>query len=350
MQSRKASMHANRRFADRAAERGATEPRRATRWVEIGLLVVGVVGLGAIVREVGAAAVVESLGRVAWALPLLFVFPGLAGQTVEAFGWRYAFRRDVAPVHELFFIRLAGESLNMTTPTASVGGEGVKAWLLRDRARLRDVVPSLVVAKTSDALAQALFLALGIGLAWNIGHLDPRMFNGMIVLLAAEMVAVAGFIAVQTTGAVARGASLLGRLGLLRNGSPGKPTLHVDRSLAGYYRKRPGRFAATTACNLVALLLGTLETAILAHVLGTPADPGSMLVVTAIASGISFIGFAVPGQVAVREGAYVAAFVALGLDPATGLAVGLAKRILDLTWAGVGFVVLARYRRSAARR
>jgi hypothetical protein len=42
----------------------------------------------------------------------------------------------------------------------------------------------------------------------------------------------------------------------------------------------------------------------------------------------------------------VAAFVALGLDPAAGLAVGLAKRITDLAWIGAGFAALARHRRT----
>lgn len=320
------------------------------RRIEIVLLVVGVLGLAAIVHEVGADAVLQCFRRLSWVLPALLVFPGLVAQSVEAFAWRFAFKRDVVPVRELFLVRLAGEALNMTTPTASVGGEGVKAWLLRNRARLREIVPSLVVSKTSDALAQCLLLLLGLAVAWHLPQLDPRMLRGMIVLLVIEALSIAGFVLFQTSGAVARGATFFGKVGLLRKPSTEQATMHVDRALARYYRHRRARFALSALCNLTSFLLGVVETVIVVHVIAGPTPIAPLLVVNAIATAISFIGFFVPGQIAVREGAYVAAFVALGMEPAVGLSVGLTKRVLDLSWAGIGFVVLARYRRAEARK
>jgi uncharacterized membrane protein YbhN (UPF0104 family) len=314
------------------------------RRVELALLLAGIVGLAAIVREVGAAAVFTALRDVAWLLPLLLIGPGLAGQIVEAQAWRFAFARDRVPVRELFLVRIAGEALNMTTPTANVGGEGVKAWLLRDRARLRDVVPSLLVAKSSDALAQLVLLLIGIAVAWHLPDLDPRMFQGMVTLLVVESLAVAGFLFVQTSGAVARGASVFNRLGLIRKPATGNATLHVDRRLARYYRRERARFAASTALNLLSFLIGALETGLLTWALVGPPSWPAMLVASSIASALSFVGFFVPGQIAVREGAYVAAFVALGLEPTTGLSVGLAKRALDLAWAALGFLALGNYR------
>jgi uncharacterized protein (TIRG00374 family) len=318
------------------------------RRVEMALLVAGLIGLAAIVREVGAEAVLDSLAAIAWLLPLLLLGPQLLTQISEAFAWRYAFRRNLLSIRDLFVVRIAGEALNMTTPTASVGGEGVKAYLLRDRVRMSEVVPSLLVAKSADALAQVLFLALGIVFAAGLPQLDPRMWNGMLTLLGVEVLAVAGFLAVQTTGAVARGATVFKRLGFTRNSKPGGASMRVDRALARYYRLRRGRFAASTAFNLLSFLVGAIETWLLAAAIDGPPSWSAMLVVSAIASALSFVGFFVPGQIAVREGAYVAGFVALGLEPTTGLSVGLAKRVLDLTWAGLGFVALWAYRRDTA--
>lgn len=316
------------------------------RRFELVLLLAGIVGLVAIVREVGADAVLTSLRDVAWLLPLLMIGPELFTQTMEALAWRFAFARDRVGLGDLFLVRIAGEALNMTTPTASVGGEGVKAWLLRHRVRMRDVVPSLLVAKSSDALAQVLLLVLGIACAWHLPQLDPRMFNGMLTLLVVEVLAVAGFLFVQTSGAVARGATVFNRLGLIRKPSTGNATLHVDRRLARYYRRERPRFAASTLLNLLSFLVGAVETGLLTWALTGPPSWTEMLVASAIASALSFVGFFVPGQIAVREGAYVAAFVALGLEPATGLSIALAKRVLDLTWAALGFVALAYFRRT----
>jgi uncharacterized membrane protein YbhN (UPF0104 family) len=173
------------------------------------------------------------------------------------------------------------------------------------------------------------------------------MFSGMLTLLVVECLAVAGFLFVQTSGAVARGGVVFNRLGLIRKPSTGSATLHVDRRLARYYRRRRGRFALSTLLNLLSFLVGALETGLLTWALSGPPSWADMLVVSAIASALTFVGFFVPGQIAIREGAYVAAFVALGLEPATGLAVGLAKRVLDLAWAALGFVALSHYRRTA---
>lgn len=315
------------------------------RRVEIVLLIAGLLGLGAILLQVGAVDVLDQLRQIAWVLPLLLVGPGAVSQLLEAYAWRYAFKRDGLPITELFLVRLAGEAFNMTTPTANVGGEGVKAWLLQDRVRIRDVVPSLLVSKTTDALGQVALLTIGIALAWHLPQLDTRMFDGMMTLLAAELVGVCGFVFVQTSGAVARGAWIFGKLGFLRRQSTENATLHVDRALARYYRRRRDRLLLSTACNLGAGLLGAVEVWVIVSVLDGPAPVVPMVVVSAIVSAISFVGFFVPGQIAVREGAYVAAFVALDMDPALGLTVGLAKRVLDLGWAGIGFVALARYRR-----
>jgi uncharacterized protein (TIRG00374 family) len=320
------------------------------RRIQIALLVVGVLGLAAIVREVGADAVLECFRRLSWVLPLLLVVPGLVTQTIEAFAWRFAFRRDVVATRQLFVVRLAGEALNMTTPTASIGGDGVKAWLLGDRVRLREVVPSLVISKTSDASAQWLLLLLGLALAWRLPQLDPRMLRGMLALLFVEGVAVVGFVLFQIKGGVARGGTLLSRLGIMRRASTGNATLQVDRALARYYRHRRGRFALSVLCNLASFLLGVVDIAILVYVLAGPTPLAPLLVINSIVTAISFLGFFVPSQIAVREGAYVAAFVALGMDPAVGLAVALARRVLDLSWAGIGFLVLAGYRRAEARK
>ncbi|MEW6269564.1 MAG: lysylphosphatidylglycerol synthase domain-containing protein [Thermodesulfobacteriota bacterium] len=335
-----------RYVAPPAARHAPPERRSSLRWVELALLVVGLVGLAAIVREIGFDAVLDSFRRLRTLLPLLLLFPGVLLQVSETLAWRFAFRHDVAPFRELFVARLAGEALSATTPTATVGGESVKAWLLSGRARVREIVPSLVVAKTSDAVAQFLFLALGLALAWQVPHLDQRMLHGMVTLLLIEAVCIVGFAAVQTSGALARVRTLLGRLRVMNETTADSATLHVDRALARYYRLRGGRFFLSTTCNLTSCLLSAVETAILTHALGGPGSFANALVVNAIASGISFIAFFVPGQIAVREGAFVAAFVALGLDPAVGLSVALAKRVLDLTWAGIGLVVLARRRRA----
>ena len=47
---------------------------------------------------------------------------------------------------------------------SSVGGEAVKAWLIRRDVAYEESVPSVVIAKTTLTIAQALFLLIGVAL------------------------------------------------------------------------------------------------------------------------------------------------------------------------------------------
>jgi hypothetical protein len=47
--------------------------------------------------------------------------------------------------------------LNLVTAFGSVGGEAVKAWLIRRDVAYEESVPSVVIAKTTLTIAQAVF-------------------------------------------------------------------------------------------------------------------------------------------------------------------------------------------------
>src|SRR5204862_379964 len=73
---------------------------------------------------------------------------------VDTLGWKYAFLRARARFRTLLAVRIAGEACNLPTPTASLGREAIKTWLLRRHVSLDEAVLSVVVAKTTIALAQ----------------------------------------------------------------------------------------------------------------------------------------------------------------------------------------------------
>ena len=62
--------------------------------------------------------------------------------------------------------------------------------------------------------------------------------------------------------------------------------------------------------------------------------------------------FFVPAKAGTQEGGKVLIFHLLGLDPAKGLALGIVRRLRELSWSMVGLIVLARHhaRQRAAQR
>ena len=129
------------------------------------LLALGAAFLGYLVVQVGPEALLTSFHALSWRLLLIIWFPFALIAVLDTLGWRFAFRRNLASFSTLLTVRLAGEAFNATTPTASMGGEPVKAYLLRPQVPLGEGLASVIVAKTTVTLAQGLFLVAGIALA-----------------------------------------------------------------------------------------------------------------------------------------------------------------------------------------
>ncbi|OLB98725.1 MAG: hypothetical protein AUH30_07025 [Candidatus Rokubacteria bacterium 13_1_40CM_68_15] len=313
------------------------------------LLVLGLVFLGVLVVMHDPAAIFAAITGLSWRLALVAVFPFVVVTTFDTLGWKYAFLRDRVAFRTLLAARIAGEAFNLTTPTASLGGEAIKAWLLRRHVSLDEAVLSVVVAKTTITLAQGLFLLLGIVAAWMAGLPNSSLLHGMMWLLAVEVLALAGFVAAQMRGVVGWSQRWLARVGLRVSGHQ-DTSARVDRGLARFYREEPRRLALSIAFHFVAWLLGVVEVYLMLRFLGVPVSLTTATIIEAFGTAVRFATFLVPASVGAQEGGYVATFLALGLPPAAGVALGLTRRVREILWIVVGFVLFAVLRNDPARR
>ena len=313
------------------------------RLLRLLLFLVGVGILIALVLEHDPARVFAAIRSLSWRLLVVVAFPMTLVMFLDTLGWRYGFRRDQVPLGVLARVRLAGEAFNLVTPTAALGGEVVKAWLLRDRVPLEVSVPSVIVAKTTITLAQGLFLLLGIALAAATLAGSPVLY-AMQLLLVLEVVALALFVRAQTRGLVGRGARLLARLGIRPATGEGRAA-RVDDALRDFYHRQPRRLALSIGYHLVAWILGSLETWLILYFLGVPVSLATATVIEAFGTGIRFATFVVPSSLGAQEGGYVVTFLALGLQSADAVTFGLVRRLRELTWIGIGLVIFAVMRR-----
>ena len=307
------------------------------------LLLVGLGLLVLLVIENDPAAIMDSVRRLSWRILIILVFPMSLVMALDALGWRYAFLRDRVRFGPLLATRPAGEAFNIVTPTAALGGEVVKAWLLRDRVPLEESVPSVIIAKTTITIAQGIFLLLGVALA--VATLaGSRLLLAMEWLVALEVIALALFILMQTRGLVGWSARLLDRLGIRRM-SGSSTAARVDAALADFYRREPRRLALSILFHLAAWVLGIAETWLILWFLGIPVSWTTATVIEAFGTGIRFATFLIPGSIGAQEGGYVVTFVALGLRGADGVTFGLVRRFRELVWVGIGLLLFAAMRR-----
>src|SRR5438046_9492934 len=128
----------------------------SARWrtARLRRLVWGAALLAILVWRKDPEAILHSIRQLGWRILIVIAFPFTIVNVLDTLGWRFAFRSDRVPFGALFSARLAGEAFNLTTPTASVGGAAVKAWLIRHHAPLEGALPSLIAAKTTTTIAR----------------------------------------------------------------------------------------------------------------------------------------------------------------------------------------------------
>jgi uncharacterized membrane protein YbhN (UPF0104 family) len=307
------------------------------RAVKTLFLVLGVALLGFLVYRVGAQPILETLRRLTWWQFVLVCVPYGVSAAADTLGWRFAFARDRAPFWRLYLARLAGEALNVAAAVGPVAGEAAKAWLVRRDVTYEESVPSVIIAKTTITMGQAIFLLIGLVLAWITLPLGSEILRGMLWLLALEILGVGGFVAAQVLGLVARAGRLLKFFGVIDDTAKAEA---LDRALRDYYTRQWRRFGLSLGFHLLGWLLAPLETVVILWALGVNASIVTAIVIETLGSAIRFATFLVPASLGPFEAANAAAFAALGFGAGAGLAFSFMRRARQVVWIVIGMLVL----------
>lgn len=305
------------------------------------MFVAGLAVVGYLVHSVGPATIIDAVSRLSWRLAIVLWFPYSLTATLDAAAWRFAFPGRVPPFSKLWSARLAGEAVNATTPTASVGGEPVKVYLLRYWVSPVEGLASVIVDKTTLVVGQGLFLIFGLTLAHTVVPASGPVLTTMTILLAVEALAVSGFVIVQLLGPAGRGGRLLARFGMGPSRSRQERLDGLDQRLADFYRRHRPRLAAGVLVHLAAWTVGSLEIYLVLNFLGLPVSLLTAVVLESFGAAVKFASFMIPGSIGALEGGNVAIFAAFGLGGGVGLTYTLVRRFREVTWAVAGMVALA---------
>jgi uncharacterized protein (TIRG00374 family) len=325
------------------AEPEAEQPKATLgRYLLVGL---GFLLLGFLVYEVGTQELLQRFVALGWWAPASLA-PFCAIALIDGWAWRFALpleARRRPTIFTLTLIRLAGEAVNNLTPTAYLGGEPVKAMLLRKHdVAISSGTVSVVVAKTALTVSQIVFVLLGIMLTlerFDLLHDGDVLFVALCVLGALF---VALLIRWQRRGIFVKLANLAHRLGL-----HGERTQHfaemapeIDRELGSFYRARGGDFALSSLLHFIGWLLGTVEVKVMADLLLYPISWRDAFIIESISQPLALGSALIPGALGVREAGGVAIFGFLGLDESAGLAIWLLRRLREAIFSALGLVYL----------
>lgn len=308
------------------------------RYIKPLLLLAGLALLGLVIREMDLQDLMRQVNGVGTGgMAFVLALYSLTFMTDVA-GWQLTLKGvplDLRWLQRLYLVRMTGEAFNNVTPFGAMGGEPVKALLLKTHygIRFRDSGVSLILAKTIILIALILFLGIGFALLLPSERLQGYHKTLAGLGLVALGCSIALFFLVQRlrlTSCVARlfgGSALAAKLeGLL------KIVHEVEDRLAQFYSEHRARFGGALSLAFANWFLGAVEVYAVMQFLGHPVSLADAWAIEAMAqlvrAGTSFI----PASIGAQEGALVLASTAMTGSGTLGLALSVIRRFRELIW------------------
>jgi hypothetical protein len=309
----------------------------------------GVIGFVWLLTHAG----VERLWEQARVLGLgVFLIVALAGleHLLHAWGWQRCF----APLHEpglrrLFEAYLAGYAFSLLTPTASLGGDVLRASLLPGFVPATEAAASVTADRLACSVSDACLGLAGVAILLVLGPLEPWQSVALVAATALFGIGIAGFFLVQRSGRLATRIPLhplVARLGGARLGERlARASTDLDFRLRSLHLERPEAFRGSLLRNLAGSCVGGLQVGVFLALLGTPEIARAAAEIFLVGVALDMFSFFIPARLGVQEGARMLGASVAGLDPSVGLLLSLVLRLEQVVWAGIGLGLHSRLAR-----
>ncbi len=324
------------------------------KFAKSAFLLLGIALLWLLIRQTDMTPIFTASSRVgligmAWVLALYAV-----SFATDVLSWQLTFvamDQGLTWARRLYVIRMIGEAYNNITPMASLGGEPIKAWLLKHRhgVSYRDAGVALVLAKTTSMVSLVLFVAVGFVLVLLNEELTTthKTLAGFSLAMLTAWIVV--FFLMQHWKLSTFAATRLGRTGLGdRLARILLAMQDMDLMFARFYAEHRGRLCWSTAWAMLNWLLGVVEVYLVFHLIGHPISWVEAWIIESMVQLVRTATFFIPAGLGSQEGAMMLTCGALTGMPGLGMSVALVRRGRELVWIAVSLALASMYSVSAA--
>jgi len=287
----------------------------------------------------GAPQVIAAFASAGWWIAAVVIYHFAVPVLLDALAWWSLFpRSERLSLWELFWMRWIGESVSTLVPSASVGGDVVRARLAAlHGASIPTAAASVLVDITLGVFVQIVFTLLGLGLIVTAtGHqsfVRPTLIGAVIGVLA-----IIGFYVVQRLGMFRFIGEMISRLA---NAEDWHSLVHSGHTLDEAIRTQYARRSGVVGCcswTATSLILGSGEIWIALYALGLHATLVNAVILQSMVLTIRSLVFPVPGALGVQEGGYVVIGNLLGIPGDAAFALSLIGRVRELILGIPGLV------------
>jgi hypothetical protein len=287
-----------------------------------------------VATRIGWGAVIGALKQSSTAVAVIIVL-SLARLTLQTRSWSIALRADGIEIStgELIFARLASQGMGYLSVLGPVASEPMKISLLKKSG----------ASATTATLVDSGVYWFSSGIVGIAGCLAAAFLSGYSRRFAVPL----GIVAAMTAAALfliarpkARFPSLLRAL---RNRCPGwlKKCERVEAAIREFQGRQPSAVRAMFWLDVACQLLLATEVVAVLYGLKLPVGVFTVLAVEGASRAIKIMTGWMPARIGADESGIAGTFFVLGLPPAAGLSLALARRSKDLLGAFIGLSWLA---------
>lgn len=316
-----------------------------SRTVRAAIAGLGVSLFAFLIWKVGLSTFVENMRTLSWGLVALICVGGLS-HVVKTCAWWFAFDREhrTVPFPRMLKVRLAGEAVGQLSFAGPLLGEATRALMVRSAVPMINGVSSVTLDRGMYSFTGAGFIVAGVLLSFSRSTLP----HSMQVYSAIFALGLTGFIllivaAIRGRWRVLSAAlQVLERIGVLKALTESKRASirKFETIISSFYAESRGSFWSSLVLNLFGHAFSVVEVYLVLWLLGLQPTILVAFLIEALTKVVNLAGTVIPGNFGAYEGGNMIILGTLGLGGATGLTLGIARRIRSLFWAGVGLAVL----------
>ena len=315
------------------------------KYVTAAALAVGIALLGVIVLQTDLAVVWQRLLEIGWWGVAVILFVRFFAYLAESISWHLTLpsvRLDVGWGYKLWKVLMVGEALNDVTPLGSLGGEPIKAALLKRHYGIgyRESTASQLLKQTVNTIGMVLFMLIGMLLMLETGSLPLEYQITAGVGFAIFSCAILIFFLAQRYRILSRTGGWLNHRRLGTRTHALLDVLHdVEDRLVVFYTCHRWRLALAILFSVAIWWLGAVEIYIVLAFLGHAVSFADAWVIEAVALLVRAALFFVPAAIGAQEGTFLLVCGAMTGSPAIGLALAVVRRLREVAWIGLGLAL-----------
>ena len=267
-----------------------------TKPLKLIFLLIGCLLLGWAVSTVDLLVVADLLIKLGYGFIIILILYSSV-TWVDTVAWKNNFKKEETrqfSLWSLWCIRQIGEAYNTITPLGTLGGEPIKAQLLKERhgLSLKQGMASQVIARTTFLIALILFFIPGIFFTMQSEVISEKIKMAYLLAMGILSMLILFFLIFQVTGTLgklARWASKL-PLGKKMGVFLGKLEL-LDQGISSYYKHDILRATISVSYAFVGWVIGLAELYVTLNFLGYNLSLTDLWIIEAMAQAAALLAF-----------------------------------------------------------